>query len=201
MLVVVDGSDARRSWRRRQRRHIRTPHRYIRRSPGVATTKPADWAALVSRDRTPDAIGAGLDPSTDKRVAELGRQAGRRCRCWPTPWSSSPTGGARRAARLRPELSATEGVWSYLKHGLGNCAATGMDQFVTLVRTRLKRIQYRPNYSTDTSARPDSSSSHHDSDRATVTPQRTIGKTWTRQSSHCDTRRFLHRQPAYRHRR
>ena len=43
-----------------------------------------------------------------------------------------------------PELNATEGVWSHLKRGLGNCAATGIDQLVTLVKTRLKRIQYRP---------------------------------------------------------
>ena len=27
-----------------------------------------------------------------------------------------------------PELNATEGVWSHLKCGLGNCAATGIDQ-------------------------------------------------------------------------
>ena len=43
-----------------------------------------------------------------------------------------------------PELNATEGVWSHLKRGLGNCAATGIDQLVSLVKTRLKRIQYRP---------------------------------------------------------
>ena len=43
-----------------------------------------------------------------------------------------------------PELNATEGVWSHLKRGLVNCAATGIDQFVTLVKTRLKRLQYRP---------------------------------------------------------
>ena len=38
----------------------------------------------------------------------------------------------------------TGGVWSHLKRGLGNCADTGIDQLVTLVTTRLKRIQYRP---------------------------------------------------------
>ena len=42
-----------------------------------------------------------------------------------------------------PELNATEGVWSHLKRGLGNCAATGIDQLVTLVMTWLKRLQYR----------------------------------------------------------
>ena len=43
-----------------------------------------------------------------------------------------------------PELNATEGVWSHLKRSLGNCAATGIDQLVILVKTRLKRLQYRP---------------------------------------------------------
>jgi hypothetical protein len=43
-----------------------------------------------------------------------------------------------------PELNATEGVWSHLKRGLGNCAATGIDQLVTLVKARLKRLQYHP---------------------------------------------------------
>jgi DDE superfamily endonuclease len=43
-----------------------------------------------------------------------------------------------------PELNATEGVWSHLKCGLGNCAATGIDQLATLVKARLKRLQYRP---------------------------------------------------------
>ena len=43
-----------------------------------------------------------------------------------------------------PELNATEGAWSCLKRGLGNCAATGLDQLVGLVRARLKRLQYHP---------------------------------------------------------
>ena len=54
----------------------------------------------------------------------------------------------RAAAGLRlayaPELNAPEGVWSHLKRGLGNCVATGIDQLVTLVKTRLKRIPYHP---------------------------------------------------------
>jgi hypothetical protein len=32
-------------------------------------------------------------------------------------------------------MFTTEGVWSHLKRGLGNCAATGIDQLVTLVKT------------------------------------------------------------------
>jgi hypothetical protein len=43
-----------------------------------------------------------------------------------------------------PELNPTEGVWSHVKRGLGNLAAYGIDQLAAIVRTRLKRIQYRP---------------------------------------------------------
>jgi putative transposase len=43
-----------------------------------------------------------------------------------------------------PELNPTEGVWSHVKRGLGNLAAYGVDQLAAIVRTRLKRIQYRP---------------------------------------------------------
>jgi transposase len=43
-----------------------------------------------------------------------------------------------------PDLNAAEGVWSHLKHGLGNCAATGIDRLTAIVKTHLKRIQYRP---------------------------------------------------------
>ena len=40
-----------------------------------------------------------------------------------------------------PELNPTEGAWSHLKRGLGNCAATGIDQLASIVKTRLKRLQ------------------------------------------------------------
>jgi putative transposase len=43
-----------------------------------------------------------------------------------------------------PELNPAEGVWAHLKHGLGNLAVTGIDQLAHVVKTRLKRIQYRP---------------------------------------------------------
>jgi putative transposase len=43
-----------------------------------------------------------------------------------------------------PELNPTEGVWSHLKRGLGNLAARTTDQLATLVRTRLRQMQYRP---------------------------------------------------------
>jgi transposase len=43
-----------------------------------------------------------------------------------------------------PELNPTEGVWANMKNGLGNLAAHGVDHLATIVRNRLKRIQYRP---------------------------------------------------------
>jgi hypothetical protein len=55
-------------------------------------------------------------------------------RCWLTVFRLPP---------YAPELNPAEGVWSHLKRGLGNLAARSTDQLATLVRTRLKRMQYR----------------------------------------------------------
>ena len=38
----------------------------------------------------------------------------------------------------------TEGIWSVLKRSLANLTKYGIDQLATLVKTRLKRMQYRP---------------------------------------------------------
>jgi DDE superfamily endonuclease len=43
-----------------------------------------------------------------------------------------------------PELNPVEGVWSHLKRGLVNLARHSLNQLVGLLRTRLRRIQYRP---------------------------------------------------------
>lgn len=43
-----------------------------------------------------------------------------------------------------PDLNPTEHVWSHLKRSLGNLAAHGIDHLATIVKNRLKRIQYRP---------------------------------------------------------
>jgi transposase len=43
-----------------------------------------------------------------------------------------------------PELNPTEHVWSHLKRSLGNLAVGGIDHLATIVKNRLKRIQYRP---------------------------------------------------------
>jgi DDE superfamily endonuclease len=43
-----------------------------------------------------------------------------------------------------PELNPVEGVWSSMKRSLANLTKQGIDQLVALVKTGLKRMQYRP---------------------------------------------------------
>jgi transposase len=43
-----------------------------------------------------------------------------------------------------PDLNAVEGAWSSVKSGLGNHAATTLGELETLVRSRLRSIQRRP---------------------------------------------------------
>jgi DDE superfamily endonuclease len=43
-----------------------------------------------------------------------------------------------------PDLNPVEGVWANMKNGLGNLAATDVDQLAAIVKNRLKSIQYRP---------------------------------------------------------
>jgi transposase len=43
-----------------------------------------------------------------------------------------------------PDLNAVEGAWANMKNGLGNLAATNVDQLTAIIKNRLKSIQYRP---------------------------------------------------------
>jgi transposase len=43
-----------------------------------------------------------------------------------------------------PEFNPVEGVWSHLKRSLANLTKHSLGQLTALVRTRLKRMQYRP---------------------------------------------------------
>jgi transposase len=43
-----------------------------------------------------------------------------------------------------PEFNPVEGVWSHLKKTLANLAVRTADQLGAIVKTRLKRMQYRP---------------------------------------------------------
>ena len=42
------------------------------------------------------------------------------------------------------ELNPVEPVWSHLKRSLANLAKRNLAQLTTLIKTRLKRMQYRP---------------------------------------------------------
>jgi len=43
-----------------------------------------------------------------------------------------------------PELNPVEGIWSSMKRSLANLTKQGLDQLLVLIKTRLKRMQYRP---------------------------------------------------------
>ena len=43
-----------------------------------------------------------------------------------------------------PDLNAVEGAWASMKAGLGNHAATTLDELEAMVRSRLRSIQRRP---------------------------------------------------------
>jgi transposase len=43
-----------------------------------------------------------------------------------------------------PELNPVEGVWSHLKRSLVNLTKHTVDQLAVVVKSRLKRMQYRP---------------------------------------------------------
>jgi hypothetical protein len=44
----------------------------------------------------------------------------------------------------RIDRESREGVWAHLKRSLANLAKHTIDQVAVLVKTRLKRMQYRP---------------------------------------------------------
>ena len=73
-------------------------------------------------------------------------------------WDNLPTHTSRKMRQLiaarswltvfqlpayAPELNPVEAVWSNLKRSLANLTKQRIDQLVTLVKTRLKRMQYR----------------------------------------------------------
>ena len=43
-----------------------------------------------------------------------------------------------------PELNPVEGVWSSMKRSLANLTKQGVDQLATLIKARLRPMQYRP---------------------------------------------------------
>jgi transposase len=43
-----------------------------------------------------------------------------------------------------PDLNPAGGAWANMKNGLGNLAARNVDELAAVMKSRLKRIQYRP---------------------------------------------------------
>jgi hypothetical protein len=43
-----------------------------------------------------------------------------------------------------PDRNPVEWVWAHVKRSLANLAVVALDRLETLVRNRLKRLQYRP---------------------------------------------------------
>jgi DDE superfamily endonuclease len=72
----------------------------------------------------------GLNTHTSRAMRELIS-----ARSWLTVYRLPP---------YAPELSPVEPVWSNLKRSLGNLTKHNIDQLAALVKTRLRRMQYRP---------------------------------------------------------
>ena len=78
----------------------------------------------------------GMDP---ERVARCLRVSTKPAYQWRRSWRA---GGEAGLASKGP--GGNEGVWANMKNGLVNLAACTADQLTAIVRTWLKRIQYRP---------------------------------------------------------
>jgi len=95
----------------------------------------ADYAALL--DAAHQQLGGpivlvwdNLNTHTSARMRELIER-----RSWLT---------VIRMPTYAPELNPVEGVWSHLKRSLANLAKKSLNELLRLIKTRLKRMQYRP---------------------------------------------------------
>jgi hypothetical protein len=75
-------------------------------------------------------IWGGLNTHTSRAMRELIAARG-----WLTVY---------RLPAYAPELNPVEPVWSVLKRSLANLVKQDIDQLTALVKTRLRRMQYRP---------------------------------------------------------
>lgn len=96
---------------------------------------PARFAVLL--DAAHAQLGAPLVLvwDNDRRHLSRAMRAAIEARAWLTVFQGPA---------YAPELNPAEGVWSVLKRGLANLAPHDVDQLTTLVKTKLKRMQYRP---------------------------------------------------------
>ncbi|MEV0694679.1 transposase [Streptomyces sp. NPDC050388] len=95
-----------------------------------------DFAALLdaARQQLGGKIVLVWDNSTQHKDAQM-RQLLAKRKKWLTVF---------RLPAYTTELNPAEGVWANLKNTLGNLAACTTDELAALARTRLKKMQYRP---------------------------------------------------------
>jgi transposase len=96
-----------------------------------------------------------------RRVADPGRGRLREAPGWQTRAAGDPRADPSEASRSQPdgarawltvyqlppyasELNPVEAVWSNLRRSLANLTKQNIDQLTALVKTRLRRMQYRP---------------------------------------------------------
>jgi DDE superfamily endonuclease len=95
----------------------------------------ADYARLL--DAAHEQLGGPLVVVWDNLNAHVSRAMGElvAARDWLTVCQLPP---------YAHELNPVEPVWSHLKRSLANLARRNISQLTALVKTRLKRMQYRP---------------------------------------------------------
>ncbi|MFC3982704.1 transposase [Streptosporangium jomthongense] len=96
---------------------------------------PAQFARLLDAAHAQLGGRLVLVWDNDRRHLSRAMRAAIEARAWLTVF---------RLPAYAPELNPAEGVWSVLKRGLANLAAHDVDQLTMLVKTKLKRMQYRP---------------------------------------------------------
>jgi len=136
----------------------------------VSALMARPWWSARPATTTSTTDGSALPPGTDHWRAVCGQSrqhgsgGGRRKRTRTTGTSPAAylTLNTHKSARMRelvasrdwltvfqlpayaPELNPVEGVWSAMKAGLVNLAKRDIDQLQALIKTRLRRMQYRP---------------------------------------------------------
>src|SRR5262249_49410808 len=92
---------------------------------------PGCWMPLTSSSAARSCwSGTTSTPHTSRAMSELIAT-----RLWLTVYQDPA---------YAPELNLVEAVWSHLKRSLANLAKRNFGQLAALVKTRLKRMQYRP---------------------------------------------------------
>jgi hypothetical protein len=127
LICVKPGRRPRLIYRNRTSRN--TAITSVRASPRPIT--PACWTLRTRSSAAPIVVvWDNLNTHVSAAMAELAA-----ARSWLTTYQLPP---------YAHELNPVEPVWSHLKRSLANLAKRNIGQLTALVKTRLKRMQYRP---------------------------------------------------------